>query len=889
MRLLRFGLAVTVVAAPLAIAGPSHAADRDAGPLTLSKTLKRSHLNADGSSTTADARTVTLKVAQTRNLHSRQPVEVSWSGAHPTGGIVPDDTASVARLQEYPFVLLECRGVDSSTVPAGGRLTPQTCWTQSVQERFARDTQTGFPPWRLDRNAPASERKAVVGAPSPRPSSCGSPSPAEHWLPFTSAAKVTYNTNLSLCGTQAPEASNVGGAGQPSNTQYGLTERNSRGSTTFTTWTEEDNASLGCSNTVPCALVAVPIMGISCDETAAHLPAADRPSQDNVAKAKKDCRSTGNYAPGEANQNGAGNAEAVSGSLWWSASNWAWRMVVPLQFAPPSNACDITAGAKGIDIYGSEPLIGATTSWRPARCLTASPHPFKHVQVGEPQARSLLANGTIPAAFLTYPPKNGWPAPVVTAPTAITGFSISYLVDDANGSRYRKLRLTPRLLAKLLTESYPAATFVKSEYEALSHNPLNLSLDPEFLALNPGLRHGVTDSAAASELFSISSNSDVMTALTTYLNADPEARAFLDGKPDPWGMAVNPSYKGIALPVESWPQRDTFEPKQYYGSGQNECLQSAPVPYLPLVAAPTARLANISLALQFGLSNPQVVCVAVPGQSDGQGSKLVAEGRQQPGFRFLLGLTSLGDASRYALDSAALQTKAGSFVPPSPDSLRAAAPFFKPTTASAAWRLDVHGLVTGSTSAYPGTMPVYTAVATSGLSASAAAQYASFLRFVAGAGQRPGLEIGQLPDGFLPVTAANGFGRLHDYALRAAEAVAAQSGTVSALIAPATPVEPGVAAPVLGPMPHQATPPFGTLTAAPPAVGIPAARPQLSGAAPAPAPAPGPQPTVPVAVLAVHGTTPSASSSLSSAALPVLLGSGLLGALASARRRRRTA
>ena len=247
MRRLRAGLAVLpLLLTPLLLAAPSAAATvngADPGAVTLTKTLTRVHLNADGTQTVADTRTVTLKVAQTRKLHSRQPIRVSWTGAHPTGGIVPDASSSVARLQEYPFLLIECRGVDSTTVPVAKRLTPQTCWTQSVQERFQRDATTGFPAWRVDRRAAPSERRAVVGAPTPRPSKCGSPALAEHWLPFVSAAGTTYNTNLSLCGTQAPEVSNVGGAGQPSNTAYAITQPDGSGSTKFTTWTEEDNAS----------------------------------------------------------------------------------------------------------------------------------------------------------------------------------------------------------------------------------------------------------------------------------------------------------------------------------------------------------------------------------------------------------------------------------------------------------------------------------------------------------------------------------------------------------------------------------------------------------------------------------------------------------------------
>ena len=61
----------------------------------------------------------------------------------------------------------------------------------------------------------------------------------------------------------------------------------------------------------------------------------------------------------------------------------------------------------------------------------------------------------------------------------------------------------------------------------------------------------VPGSTAASSLLSLNTSSDEIYALTSYINADPEARAWLNGSPDPWGMIVNPNYKGITLPTSS--------------------------------------------------------------------------------------------------------------------------------------------------------------------------------------------------------------------------------------------------------------------------------------------------------------------------------------------------
>ena len=68
-----------------------------------------------------------------------------------------------------------------------------------------------------------------------------------------------------------------------------------------------------------------------------------------------------------------------------------------------------------------------------------------------------------------------------------------------------------------------------------------------------------------------------------------------------------------------------------------------------------------------------------------------------------------------------------------------------------------------------------------------AADFATLLRFIAGPGQTPGTGTGQLPAGYLPLTAANHLGAQAAYTLVAADAVAAQNGQVPPLVPQATP------------------------------------------------------------------------------------------------------
>jgi hypothetical protein len=78
--------------------------------------------------------------------------------------------------------------------------------------------------------------------------------------------------------------------------------------------------------------------------------------------------------------------------------------------------------------------------------------------------------------------------------------------------------------------------------------------------------------------------------------------------------------------------------------------------------------------------------------------------------------------------------------------------------------------------AYPGTMVVYAAIPTTGLDSPTATKLATFLTYAVGAGQTPGQDIGQLPSGFLPLTAADGLAALVAYTKQAAQLVAAQHG-----------------------------------------------------------------------------------------------------------------
>lgn len=789
--------AVTVSVPAISLAASGNGA---AGAFTASKTITRTEVN-NGASTVVDKRKFSVRVSQTQNLRDRQEIQVNWSGAHPTGGITPLTTTGLSALQEYPVVLMMCRGT-SKTV------SPQTCWTETPDERALSTSSTNFPPYRVDQYATAADRGPSVGVPSPSPKSCSSQtSGVQHWVPFVAASGKVYHSAPGGCDGIAPEQVVTDSAqyNADQNTVYGVSNRAGRGSSRFIITTNETNASLGCSDKDACSLVVLPIEGISCDPAGFGLPPQDQPpSQQAEQQAAAQCESKGQFAPGSDNASPYSNVDPVAGNLWWSASNWRNRITVPLSFAPPDDLCQLISDSAPQNVYGSPLVTQAATQWSPYFCTDPNKPTIQQIITSEPEAKNLLVANSIDAAFQAAPPSTTFANPTVEAPTALTGFAIAFDVDNAKGQPVTTLRLDARLVAKLLTESYPGNPTAKNDYasgnvtgssaaenKVMGNNPIDIAQDPEFQALNPGLPQTLFNTEPASTLLDLSSDSDVTTALTSWINSDPEARAWLNGKADPWGMQVNPNYKNIQLPVTNFPQLDASEPQDLYKPDINHCLADDPVPWLPLIASPLESQAIVTLDLQFGIADSQVQC-SDPGATD---EKLVSLGTEQPGRRFILGVTSLGDAARYKLDTASLETQGGSadtktfsvsgrsFAAPSAATLRAAARMLKPDPTLGTWVLPYAQLRTAADgkNAYPGTMLVSTDIPVKGLASDVAQGYGQFLAFIASRGQQPGFGNGDLPPGYLPMTAGNGMAAEVAYTQLAAAQVSDQTGLVPTL------------------------------------------------------------------------------------------------------------
>ncbi|GAA2223947.1 hypothetical protein GCM10009851_04030 [Herbiconiux moechotypicola] len=584
--------------------------------------------------------------------------------------------------------------------------------------------------------------------------------------------------------------------------------------------------------------------------------------------------------------NDVGQQFVVNSGLSWDA--WKHRIAVKLEFQPIGVRC--TIGAAERQLAGSELVSDAVRSWQPELCGAEDGAAYS--LIGQTESDALLAaNGTTaaPMALTTRALK----APDIVdrlsyAPVALTGLAISFAVDrqpsaaegvpqevtDAARLPFTELKLTPRLIAKLLTNSYvdslpPGADRSGIGYvdqTSPGHNARNLTSDPEFLEINdPEWAYQAITAPSVADLLTPLGRLDGAWVLWNYVISDAEALAFLSGEADEWGMIVNPwssttpseGNGGIAAsyPLDQFPRADPIEQPAVEGPDGAAAVNL--VTWRPYTNN-LDQSANLTLRGDGLILGGWDITATPP--------KYGKAARQVPGQQSVLGLTDTSAAAKYQVYTAALLNPAGEYVAPDSGSLLAAASAmvadpaqpqvvgYDPTSTEAA---EAPG-------AYPLAMPVYAAVnpqmkdANDGLADDRGAgelrgDYASFIAFAVSSGQVPGTGTGQLPDGYAPLPQA-----WRDQAVAAAETIAA--GPV------ATP------APTTTPRSTTTTTPPRTTGALPPAVVAPAAAAPQNPAA-----------TGQAAGSLVGAATPvDANISAVSGAVPIALLAGLLAALAAA-------
>jgi hypothetical protein len=456
----------------------------------------------------------------------------------------------------------------------------------------------------------------------------------------------------------------------PANWQDNVTAADGTGEVAIQVFTKRESASLGCDSDSPCSIVVVPNYGRPAGATEDQLDAP-----------------------------------------------WAWenRTVVPLAFLPVGDSCPLAGSS--LRVEGSPMAADVLASWRAKTCVLASDAvTLDYTAIGEPQTRSDVASGTTSTGLVIDPlPKEDQAAGgVVYAPLAATGLVVAYQIDDADGRPIRDLKLNARLVAKLVTGSYRTGGDA-----ATSGNPFNLFADPELKALNPGI--DFPDGSPGNHPLILGDLSDTTQALTSWLASDPDAAAFINGTPDPWGMRVNDNYKGVPLPFQSFPLLD---------------------PLLTSTYAPIQNLDELSRQLSIA---------QFPGGSsvvEGGVNVTLKPPRQNPGRRQVIGIIDASSAQRFRMSTAALQNAGRAFVEPTDQSILAGLAHSKVNADGVTRSVDFADKDPGI---YPLTLLVSAALSTKA-PADERARMADLLTYVAGPGQVSGDEVGQLPDGNAPLS-----------------------------------------------------------------------------------------------------------------------------------------
>ncbi|MFF7141450.1 hypothetical protein [Streptomyces nodosus] len=450
---------------------------------------------------------------------------------------------------------------------------------------------------------------------------------------------------------------------------------------------------------------------------------------------------------GEHDPDGTSPSDRVLRTSALSQSNWNQRIVFRLDFLPVGDSC--AADQQERRMIGSELVTDAITSWQSALCKGGGSR-FVFTQSGEEYARSMITNPTSSSPGLAFtldpvqPPDGA--APVVHAPVAVSGLTVGFIWEDDNiGGRVKDLRLNARLLAKLLTESYirdvRLVAYNVPAPEHLSGNPDSIVMDPEFRKLNPVFdTDPIHRPKALMAIMVTADTSDANRLVWRYLQSDNDAREFLKGTPDPWGMKINPYFKELNLASDA--------PDDFPKADPTTTDASAGVVTLPYGVTDIGPYAQDMHDGALRVRRADTGSVFRIG--DGAGPpKLVGE-TLVAGDRRVWGITDAASASRYQLDVAALADADGEYVKPTTSAMLKAVSQMPDSPVAGVKAATPAKARNG---AYPLTSVVYAATSTD-RPKEVRADYARVIRYAAGAGQQQGTARGQLPFGYAPLPAA---------------------------------------------------------------------------------------------------------------------------------------
>jgi len=448
------------------------------------------------------------------------------------------------------------------------------------------------------------------------------------------------------------------------------------------------------------------------------------------------------------------------------ASNWAQRMQIHLNFAPIPNDCPI-GSAKERQMVGTGLIAQAVFSWQlalnaAAKCKTV----YGYSTTPEAtDTNQLTTKGAIGLAFTTIPigseasRLNGGGTvdlgvPLVYAPVSISAITFAFNINLSTGYIGTPVKLTPRLMAKALTQSYkkdlsdfdnnhPGPAWAKN-------NPTTILTDPEFEKLNPNVPTSTKSGSPLAPLLT-EDHSAVNQQVWAWIQSDKVARDWLAGKPDENGMVVNPNYKKLKLnnppALDSYPRADPtcFNYGKSADSPPKDEIKCA-LDQLPYVNSLDEGAAMVRAGNNPEGANWDPTKIAPDGSTGWWGNG----GVQPAGSIFIWAVTDSASLANRGLVPADLCDASGNHC--------VGADTASVTSALGTAKADSSGLLhvdpshPGS-SGYPLVDVTYAAVRTD-QSAAAVQAYAALISYAANQGQTPGVDPGQLPHGYLPLPQA---------------------------------------------------------------------------------------------------------------------------------------
>ncbi|GAA3457919.1 hypothetical protein GCM10018962_97530 [Dactylosporangium matsuzakiense] len=467
----------------------------------------------------------------------------------------------------------------------------------------------------------------------------------------------------------------------------------------------------------------------------------------------------GEYEPNGWKIEGDGPAGAIQESPL-GAGSWAQRLQIHLGYNPLEQDCPI-GSAKERQTQGTELVSHAVVSWQlalnaAANCkriygYSTTPEGSNTTQLGSPDSEAGLAFTNVVVGSEAV--RNGSPPPalppIVYMPVAVSAAAFAFNVNLSKGYVTTPIKLTPRLLAKALTQSYQSDLTQYTSTGSLPawarQNPDFLTRDKEFIKLNPDI--GDRAGANLTSPLLTAEHSGVIRQIWAWILTDQAARDWLGGKPDEYGMVINDVYQQLNLgraPLDAFPRPNVcFDTKQPGEPKTGRCTLDL-LPYLENFdeSASHIRAANSPHGADW---DPNATA---PGGTAGWWK--VANPIQFPGQTLMWGVMDTASMANYGLVGAELCKADGTgCVAPTTASVG---------TAVANWKRDEFGLpqvdpANPGAGGYPLSSVTYAAVRLN-LDLAARSDYAAFVKYAVNEGQQPGVNPGQLPHGYLSIPAS---------------------------------------------------------------------------------------------------------------------------------------